>query len=84
MNIGGCIYTPAMVNNVLYAYNNGMQVASHTWSHPYLTSLSQDQGTFHIESHNVTYYLPVVSQMSQIDCMDFNLYDEVPLEVVVR
>ncbi|EDR03042.1 carbohydrate esterase family 4 protein [Laccaria bicolor S238N-H82] len=49
---GGCIYTPAMVSNVLYAYNHGMQVASHTWSHPYLTSLSQDQ---------------VVSQMSQID-----------------
>lgn len=48
----GCIYDQNSIDNVLYAYNNGMQIASHTWSHSHLNSLSQAQ---------------VVTEMSQID-----------------
>lgn len=48
----GCIYDQDSIDNVLYAYNNGMQIASHTWSHSHLNSLTQPQ---------------VVTEMSQID-----------------
>jgi len=42
-NNWGCIYDAAMVDRVKYAYNAGHQVASHTWSHPHLTTLTWDQ-----------------------------------------
>lgn len=38
-----CIYDEDMVDNILYAYNHSHQLASHTWSHPYLTQISADQ-----------------------------------------
>ncbi|KIJ95544.1 carbohydrate esterase family 4 protein [Laccaria amethystina LaAM-08-1] len=39
----GCIYDQKSIDNVLYAYNNGMQIATHTWSHAHLKSLTQAQ-----------------------------------------
>ncbi|KAF9493316.1 glycoside hydrolase/deacetylase [Pleurotus eryngii] len=39
----GCIYDDVNVRRVKYAYDNGHQVASHTWSHKDLTTLSSDQ-----------------------------------------
>ncbi|PPQ91640.1 hypothetical protein CVT25_013195 [Psilocybe cyanescens] len=39
----GCIYDDAMVQRVKYAYDNGFQVASHTWAHKDLTKLTSDQ-----------------------------------------
>ncbi|KAF8808387.1 carbohydrate esterase family 4 protein [Phlegmacium glaucopus] len=38
-----CIYDDASVKRVQYAYNNGFQVASHTWAHKHLTNLTGDQ-----------------------------------------
>ncbi|KAL0953206.1 hypothetical protein HGRIS_004461 [Hohenbuehelia grisea] len=38
-----CIYTADSQKRVKYAYDNGHQVASHTWSHADLTTLSWDQ-----------------------------------------
>jgi len=38
-----CIYNADVVDRVKYAYNAGHQVASHTWSHPHLTTLTWDQ-----------------------------------------
>ncbi|KAF8900938.1 carbohydrate esterase family 4 protein, partial [Mucidula mucida] len=38
-----CIYNNDAMDRVRYAYNNGHQVASHTWSHSDLTTLSWDQ-----------------------------------------
>jgi len=38
-----CIYDPDVVPRVLYAFNQGHQLCSHTWSHPDLTTLSWDQ-----------------------------------------
>ncbi|PPQ70676.1 LOW QUALITY PROTEIN: hypothetical protein CVT26_014615 [Gymnopilus dilepis] len=37
-----CIYDDDSVNRVLYAYRNGHQIGSHTWSHKDLTTLSWD------------------------------------------
>ncbi|TFK22661.1 carbohydrate esterase family 4 protein [Coprinopsis marcescibilis] len=39
----GCIYDPANRARIKYAYDHGHQVASHTWAHRDLTSLSWDQ-----------------------------------------
>ncbi|KAF5329758.1 hypothetical protein D9619_009114 [Psilocybe cf. subviscida] len=39
----GCIYAPDNVERVKYAYSQGHQVASHGWSHQYLTNLSASQ-----------------------------------------
>jgi peptidoglycan/xylan/chitin deacetylase (PgdA/CDA1 family) len=39
----GCIYDQANVDAVKFVYNNGHQVASHTWYHKDLTTLSWDQ-----------------------------------------
>jgi len=39
----GCIYDADNVKRVKYAYNAGHQVASHTWSHSHLTTLTWDQ-----------------------------------------
>ena len=39
----GCIYNTDAVDRVKYAYNQGHQVASHTWAHKDLTTLSFDQ-----------------------------------------
>ncbi|KAG9122252.1 Carbohydrate esterase 4 protein, partial [Ceratobasidium sp. 392] len=36
----GCIYDSTNAKNVKYAYDQGHQIASHTWSHAHLASLS--------------------------------------------
>ncbi|KAF9534020.1 carbohydrate esterase family 4 protein [Crepidotus variabilis] len=41
-NNWGCIYDQDMSARVQYAYKNGHQIASHTWSHADLTTLSWD------------------------------------------
>ncbi|KAF8972353.1 hypothetical protein BDZ97DRAFT_1936450, partial [Flammula alnicola] len=38
-----CIYDDARATQVQYAYDNGFQIASHTWAHKDLTTLSQDE-----------------------------------------
>jgi peptidoglycan/xylan/chitin deacetylase (PgdA/CDA1 family) len=38
-----CIYDQDMVDNIKYAYSHGHQVASHTWAHLHLTTLSWDK-----------------------------------------
>ncbi|KAF4614915.1 hypothetical protein D9613_003346 [Agrocybe pediades] len=38
-----CIYSQAGADRVKYAYSHGHQVASHTWSHKDLTTLSSDK-----------------------------------------
>ncbi|KAK0446151.1 carbohydrate esterase family 4 protein [Armillaria borealis] len=38
-----CIYDQAEIDRVKYVYNAGHQVASHTWSHADLTTLTWDQ-----------------------------------------
>ncbi|EDR10826.1 carbohydrate esterase family 4 protein [Laccaria bicolor S238N-H82] len=42
-NNWGCIYDPEEVKRVKFAYNAGHQVASHTWAHKDLTTLTWDQ-----------------------------------------
>ncbi|KAF8624383.1 hypothetical protein AX15_005902 [Amanita polypyramis BW_CC] len=42
-----CIYNPDEVKRVQYVYGKGHQIASHTWSHPNLTTLSHDQSAPH-------------------------------------
>ncbi|KAF8910427.1 carbohydrate esterase family 4 protein [Gymnopilus junonius] len=37
-----CIYDPDSVKRVVYAYQHGHQIGSHTWSHKDLTTLSLD------------------------------------------
>jgi peptidoglycan/xylan/chitin deacetylase (PgdA/CDA1 family) len=39
----GCIYSDDNVKRVKYAYDQGHQVASHTWAHKDLTTLTWDQ-----------------------------------------
>ncbi|KAG8679481.1 Carbohydrate esterase 4 protein, partial [Ceratobasidium sp. 423] len=39
----GCIYNEANVNRVKYVYDKGHQVASHTWDHKRLSTLTGDQ-----------------------------------------
>ncbi|KAG6812668.1 hypothetical protein H0H92_001426 [Tricholoma furcatifolium] len=38
-----CIYDADEMKRVKYAYNHGHQIASHTWSHPDLTTLTWDE-----------------------------------------
>ncbi|KAH7343776.1 carbohydrate esterase family 4 protein [Rhizoctonia solani] len=38
-----CIYSGSNPSNLKYAYDQGHQIASHTWSHPHLPSLSASQ-----------------------------------------
>ena len=45
-HLGDCIYNTDAVNRVKYAYNHGHQVASHTWAHKDLTTLTWDQSTY--------------------------------------
>ncbi len=40
-----CIYDQAEIDRVKYVYNAGHQVASHTWSHADLTTLTWDQSS---------------------------------------
>jgi len=42
-NNWACIYADEMARRVKYAFDNGFQVASHTWAHKHLTTLNQDQ-----------------------------------------
>jgi len=56
-NLDGCIYDSDEAARVLYAYQRGHQVGSHTWSHADLTTLSWDQskaGTKVTISHDVS------------------------------
>ncbi|KAF9037628.1 carbohydrate esterase family 4 protein [Panaeolus papilionaceus] len=46
-----CIYDDAQAKRVLYAYQKGHQIASHTWSHADLTTLTWDQ--IHDEMYRV-------------------------------
>ncbi|CCO26450.1 Bifunctional xylanase/deacetylase Includes: RecName: Full=Endo-1,4-beta-xylanase D [Rhizoctonia solani AG-1 IB] len=39
----GCIYSGSNPSNLKYAYDQGHQIASHTWSHPHLAGLSSSQ-----------------------------------------
>ncbi|KAF8681313.1 Polysaccharide deacetylase [Rhizoctonia solani] len=39
----GCIYSGNNPSNLKYAYDQGHQIASHTWSHPHLPSLSTSE-----------------------------------------
>ncbi|KAF9551756.1 Carbohydrate esterase 4 protein [Mortierella hygrophila] len=41
----GCIYDPTVRSVIKRAYESGHQIASHTWSHPQLTTLSVEQIT---------------------------------------
>ncbi|KAF9132696.1 Carbohydrate esterase 4 protein [Mortierella sp. 14UC] len=44
-NNDGCIYDPKVRSVIKRAYDSGHQIASHTWSHPQLTTLTVDQIT---------------------------------------
>lgn len=59
-NFGDCIYAEAQAKRVKYAYDKGHQVASHTWAHKNLTSLTWDQGTssFFLERKFVQLLIP--------------------------
>jgi peptidoglycan/xylan/chitin deacetylase (PgdA/CDA1 family) len=39
----GCIYNENLAGNLKYAFDHGHQVASHTWAHQDLSTLSRDQ-----------------------------------------
>jgi peptidoglycan/xylan/chitin deacetylase (PgdA/CDA1 family) len=41
--LDACIYSTDSVNRLKYAYDRGHQLASHTWAHKDLTTLSWDQ-----------------------------------------
>ncbi|TEB33630.1 glycoside hydrolase/deacetylase [Coprinellus micaceus] len=42
-NNWGCIYDSDKAGNIKYAYDRGHQIASHTWAHRHLNSLTWDQ-----------------------------------------
>lgn len=42
-----CIYDADEMKRVKYAYDHGHQVASHTWAHKDLTTLTWDQSTWY-------------------------------------
>lgn len=44
--LDACIYDADEIKRVKYAYSKGHQVASHTWSHSDLTTLTWDESTF--------------------------------------
>ncbi|KAF8607826.1 carbohydrate esterase family 4 protein [Ceratobasidium sp. AG-I] len=48
----GCIFSGSNPSNVKYAYSQGHQIASHTWSHPHLPSLSANQITTEFSKTN--------------------------------
>jgi peptidoglycan/xylan/chitin deacetylase (PgdA/CDA1 family) len=50
-SLDGCIYDPDEAKRVLYAYQKGHQVASHTWSHSDLTTLTWDQSELVVPYH---------------------------------
>jgi hypothetical protein len=54
----GCIYDPDQVKRVKYAYSKGHQVASHTWAHLNLTTLSWDKSALVIY---MLYHAPTIS-----------------------
>ncbi|TFK33661.1 carbohydrate esterase family 4 protein [Crucibulum laeve] len=39
----GCIYSPTNADDIKYTYDHGHQVASHTWAHKDLTTLTKEQ-----------------------------------------
>lgn len=41
--IDACIYDTEMAKRVKYSYDHGHQVASHTWAHKNLATLTWDQ-----------------------------------------
>ncbi|KAF9273788.1 Carbohydrate esterase 4 protein [Linnemannia elongata] len=48
-NNDGCIYDPTVRSVIKRAYESGHQIASHTWSHPQLTTLTVDQITLQMK-----------------------------------
>jgi peptidoglycan/xylan/chitin deacetylase (PgdA/CDA1 family) len=44
----GCIYDQYNVDAVREVYNAGHQIGHHTWSHPYMDRLSNDQIDYEI------------------------------------
>jgi peptidoglycan/xylan/chitin deacetylase (PgdA/CDA1 family) len=40
---GACIYDDARASGLLYTYNKGHEIGSHTWSHSDLSTLTFDQ-----------------------------------------
>ncbi|KAF8150211.1 carbohydrate esterase family 4 protein [Crassisporium funariophilum] len=76
----GCIYEDASAERVKYAYSNGMQVASHTWGHKDLTTLSRDQindemARTETAIHKITGALPAYTRPP------FGSYNDLVLEV---
>jgi len=53
-----CIYEDTVAKQLLQSYKDGHQIASHTWSHPHLTQLSDDD---------------ITSELSQIDTALMNI-----------
>jgi peptidoglycan/xylan/chitin deacetylase (PgdA/CDA1 family) len=44
--LGGCIYDDSKSDDLKYAYDSGFQIASHTWSHKDLSTLSHDESEY--------------------------------------
>lgn len=59
-----CIYDADEQKRVKYAYDHGHQVASHTWAHKDLTTLTWDQS-------KLSYYFPL-----NIPLKDITVHDE--------
>ncbi|KZS95399.1 carbohydrate esterase family 4 protein [Sistotremastrum niveocremeum HHB9708] len=49
---GACIYDEPYTTYLIESYEAGHQIASHTWSHPHLSSLSDDQITSELSQIN--------------------------------
>lgn len=48
----GCIFSGSNPSNLKYAYDQGHQIAAHTWTHPHLPSLSAAQITTEFSKTN--------------------------------
>ena len=62
----GCIYNEDQAARVKFAYDNGHQIASHSWSHPDLNTLNWDQRTSgpSLAAESLTHLLPIQSTTS--------------------
>jgi len=67
----GCIYNADAVDRVKYAYNQGHQVASHTWAHKDLTTLSFDQSMCISDSDSGT--KPIIVTQFKMRCWASNV-----------
>ncbi|KAJ7470816.1 carbohydrate esterase family 4 protein [Mycena latifolia] len=50
-----CIYHPDVIERLQYTFKAGHQIASHTWSHPDLNKLDQDESTDEIVKLDVAF-----------------------------